>query len=71
MKRRSTTSIVLATLLLFSASARPVLAQKDPSILTVDRIFASDDFDAGSFGPARWLDDSSYTTLEPAAAPGS
>ena len=71
MKRRSATSIVLATLLLFSASARPVLAQKDPSILTVDRIFASDDFDAGSFGPARWLDDSSYTTLEPAAAPGS
>lgn len=37
----------------------------DPSILTVKRIFDSDDFNGESFGPARWRKDGSgYTTLE-------
>lgn len=39
-------------------------AQQDPSVLTVERIFASEDFSTEWFGPARWLDDSSYTTLD-------
>ncbi len=38
---------------------------KDPSILTIKRIFDSNDFKEESFGPARWLKDGSgYTTLE-------
>ena len=41
-----------------------VSAQQDPSGLTVDRIFASEYFSTEWFGPARWLDDSSYTTLD-------
>ncbi len=37
----------------------------DPSILTIKRIFDSNDFKEESFGPARWLKDGSgYTTLE-------
>ena len=37
----------------------------DKRILTLDRIFSSNDFQSETFGPARWLDDgSSYTTLE-------
>ena len=38
----------------------------DRRILTLDRIFSSNDFRSETFGPARWLDDgSAYTTLEP------
>ncbi len=37
----------------------------DPSVLTIKRIFDSNDFKGESFGPARWLKDGSgYTTLE-------
>ena len=37
----------------------------DPSILTLERIFDSGEFNAERFGPARWLEDGSgYTTLE-------
>jgi dipeptidyl-peptidase-4 len=42
-------------------------AQEKPfdPILTLDRIFTSDDFRQESFGPARWMKDGdSYTTLE-------
>jgi dipeptidyl-peptidase-4 len=38
----------------------------DKRILTLDRIFNSDDFRSETFGPARWLDGGiAYTTLEP------
>ena len=38
----------------------------DSSLLTVDRIFASAEFRAGSFGPLAWLSDGiSYSALEP------
>jgi len=41
----------------------------DKRILTLDRIFSSNDFRSETFGPARWLDDgSAYTTLEPSSA---
>ena len=33
--------------------------------LTLDRIFASSEFAPQRFGPARWLEDGSYTTVEP------
>src|SRR6266498_4209098 len=38
----------------------------DRRVLTLDRIFSSNEFRSETFGPARWLDDgSAYTTLEP------
>ena len=40
--------------------------QGDPALLTPQRIFASAEFRAEVFGPARWLDGATYTTLEPA-----
>jgi len=47
--------------------AEPVWAEKtsDPSLLTLERIFSSEEFKAEKFGPARWLQDGTgYTTLE-------
>ena len=38
----------------------------DPSLLSVERIFASRDFRSQFFGPTRWLDDSTYTAVEQA-----
>jgi dipeptidyl-peptidase-4 len=38
-------------------------------ILTLDRIFSSNEFRSETFGPARWVEDgSAYTTLEPSPA---
>lgn len=46
--------------------AVPTAAQQaDPSVLTTERIFGSAAFGAESFGPARWLDGTTYTTVEP------
>src|SRR5271167_4244478 len=45
----------------------PGRAGQDPSLVTVERIYSSRDFAGESFGPARWLDDSTYTAVEPAA----
>ncbi len=43
--------------------------QADSSLLTVERIFCSKEFQAEKFGPARWLEDGSgYTTLEDSKA---
>jgi dipeptidyl-peptidase-4 len=55
---------VLASVVFFAMAvcAKP----GDKRILTLDRIFSSNDFRSETFGPARWLDDgSAYTTLEP------
>lgn len=42
----------------------------DKRVLTLDRIFSSEEFRSETFGPARWLEDgSAYTTLEP--SPGN
>lgn len=51
----------------------PVLGAQqasDPALLTVQRIFGSREFAGQSFGPSRWLNDSSYATVEPAAGGG-
>ena len=49
-------------------AAGPLVAQQaDPALLTPRRIFASAEFRPEPFGPARWLDGTSYTTLEAAA----
>ncbi|MHC4242346.1 MAG: DPP IV N-terminal domain-containing protein [Planctomycetota bacterium] len=53
--------------ILFVVLAESVLAEEasDPSLLTLERIFSSDEFKPEKFGPARWLEDGSgYTTLE-------
>ncbi len=49
--------------------AAPLSAQsQDPSLLTLERIYASADFRGEFFGPASWLaDGSGYATLEPSA----
>jgi dipeptidyl-peptidase-4 len=40
-------------------------AQEDPSIITIDRIYNSQDFASERFGPARWMEKGkSYSTLE-------
>jgi len=59
--------VILAVLGVFAGLAgqdKPA----DPGRLTLDRIFASQEFASERFGPARWMSDgSSYTTLEPSA----
>jgi len=53
--------------LLLGIFVEPVWAEKtsDESLLTLERIFSSDEFKAEKFGPARWLQDGTgYTTLE-------
>lgn len=53
--------------LLLGIFAELVWAEKvsDPSLLTLERIFSSDEFKTEKFGPARWLQDGTgYTTLE-------
>lgn len=42
------------------AQARP-----DPALVTVERIYNTRDFRGEFFGPVRWLDDSTYTAVEP------
>ncbi|MGH7557921.1 MAG: S9 family peptidase [Gemmatimonadota bacterium] len=51
-------------------AAAPLPAQEaDPGILTLERIFSSDDFQRERFGPARWLEgEGAYTTVEPSEA---
>jgi dipeptidyl-peptidase 4 len=56
------------TLVAIVALAAPTAAVGQPSqaALTLERIFASREFAAERFGPARWMrDGESYTTLEP------
>ncbi|HJQ12917.1 MAG TPA: S9 family peptidase [Gemmatimonadaceae bacterium] len=62
-------AIILALAAPLTADAQQV--SQDSSLLTVDRIFASDEFDGEYFGNPRWLDDSTYTMLEPAKPPAT
>lgn len=55
----------LPFVLVLLALAPPAAAQQDASRLSVERIYASREFESGFFGPARWLEDGSgYTTVE-------
>jgi dipeptidyl-peptidase-4 len=49
--------------LLMTVVAAPLQAQ-DAGKVTLERLFASGDFRGGFFGPARWMEDGGYTTLE-------
>jgi dipeptidyl-peptidase-4 len=61
-------AIVITLLVLPSATAQ-IRAQgqggQDPSRVTVERIYNTRDFRGESFGPVRWVDDSTYTATEP------
>jgi dipeptidyl-peptidase-4 len=57
------TSVLLVTLLAAPAVAQP--QQPDPAKLTLDRLFASDDFKGEPPPAVKWLDGGAYTTLVP------
>jgi dipeptidyl-peptidase-4 len=70
LKKQIDYKAVLATLFVvipWVAAAQAVTEEtEDPSRLTLERIFADEEFRTESYGPARWLEDGSgYTTLEP------
>src|SRR3954465_7605363 len=74
MIRRPIRSLLLGPFVLCAIAPIGANAQHtatDSALLTVDRIFGSSEFDGEWFGGARWLDDSTYTMLEPAKAPAS
>lgn len=60
-------AVLAFTVLAASLAASPLAAQRqgDSSLVTVERIYNSRDFRSESFGPVRWLDDSTYTAVEP------
>jgi len=54
----------IALIILFACAPQQG-QEKDPSLLTLERIYSSDEFRDERFGPARWLKErSGYTTLE-------
>src|SRR3989441_9461005 len=56
---------VVASILGSPAGALAQRATNDSSLLSVDRIFGSQEFRGGSLGPLAWLSDGvGYTTLE-------
>ncbi len=63
MKRHQWIWVVILSVLI----SLPAFSQtEDPSLLSLERIFSSNEFRQERFGPARWLEDGSgYTTLEP------
>ena len=62
MKFKSKLSIVFVLCILIIPC---IVAQKNPDVLTLERIFKENEFKLNQFGPAVWLDDGSgYTTLE-------
>ena len=57
--------IFLLLLCILFACVSKTEQERDLSLLTLDRIYSSNEFRAERFGPARWLEDkSAYTTLE-------
>ena len=59
------------SLLFLALAAAPVAAQPpkaDPAKITLDRIFASDDFRGDPVPAVKWLDGGAYTTLAPSKA---
>ncbi|HKJ92885.1 MAG TPA: DPP IV N-terminal domain-containing protein, partial [Longimicrobiales bacterium] len=66
MSFRATLS-TLAAALVVATSAPALRAQQPGDSLTLKRIFDSDEFSPARFGPARWLPDGGYTTVERSA----
>ncbi len=59
-------SLLFLALTALPATAQP--QQPDPAKLTLDRIFASDDFKGENVPAVKWLDGGAYTTLQPSKA---
>jgi dipeptidyl-peptidase-4 len=56
--------LALALTILFACTPQQG-QERDPSLLTLERIYSSDEFRGERFGPARWLKEKNgYTTLE-------
>ena len=55
---------LFAATLAILVGAPALAAQQDSSLVTLERLFNSEDFSQDFFGPARWLHDSGYTTFE-------
>jgi dipeptidyl-peptidase-4 len=71
MKKAQRTPCLLGVfvILALGAAAHADQEKSDPSVLTLERIFAGRDFATERFGPARWMSDGeTYTTLEASAA---
>ncbi len=62
-----------AFFLVISLAVTPAFAQQsDPSLLTLERLFSSEEFTAEPFGQARWIEGGAgYTKLEKSAAADS
>jgi len=72
MKIKSIIVGISAVLFISATSdvAGELRSETDPGRLTLERIIDSDEFESKSFGPVRWLKDSTgYTTLEDSQAP--
>src|SRR5262245_240458 len=68
-------SRVLAVACAVAVASGALLAQQSDAVRTLDaqiqRIFTSNEYELPRFGPARWLDGRTYTTVERAGAPAS
>ncbi len=62
---RHATFAVLTVLLAAPSSPAQAPQAADPGLVTVERIYNTRDFRSEGFGPVRWLDDSTYTAVEP------
>jgi len=60
----TSTVLLILALLVAPLVARPQQPVSDPGAVTLERLFASADFQLERFGPARWLDGDHYTTVE-------
>lgn len=65
--RRSLTAALLVLAFVTVARTQPA-PNADAGAVSLERLFDTRDFALDPFGPARWLDDDTYTTLEPSAA---
>lgn len=61
--RRTAFALTFLLAIPLAAQQAPRVAT-DPSLLSVERIFASRDFRQEGMSPVRWLDDSTYTDVE-------
>src|ERR1017187_675056 len=68
MRMPRTRGALALSILALAAAALGAQQRPDPALVTVERIYGSRDFAGESFGPARWLDDSTYTAVEPSAS---
>lgn len=65
-RNRLFAALLLSIFFAFQGYAQQTAQPANPSILTLDRIFSSNDFAGQFFGPARWIEGGAgYTTLEP------